>query len=262
MDEHNHTEHSAEAHEHKKEPVRELSVPGAIVINGLIIAVAIIIAALMLGGRFSGTAQNAQPSATAGDPSAAAPQPTLAVDIKNVTTAGEPTVGNPQAPVVLAYWSDYQCPFCKMFETTTFQTILKNYVQSGKVKVVFKDFTFLGPDSTTAALYARAVWDLYPDTYFAWREAMYNAQDGENAGFGDEASILKLTATVPGIDAAKVKAQVTAKTDVYQKSIDADRAEAASMGIQGTPSFIIGTKLISGNSPLSDFTAALDAQLK
>ncbi len=231
----------------KKQGV-EIGVPMAIILNAIIIGIAIIIAAVLLGGHTS--------------PKQDQPAPVVTVDIKNVKTAGDPFIGNPQATVVLAFWSDFQCPYCKVFETTTFQTILKNYVQSGKVAVVFKDYPFLGPDSTTAGMYGRAVWDLYPNTYFAWREAMYNAQDKENSGFGDEASIVALTGTVPGIDAAKVQKQVAAKKDVYAKAIEADRQEGVDFGIEGTPSFITGTKLIVGNSPYSSFSAAFDAQLK
>lgn len=258
MEEHNHQPHDHAAHdhhgnEHKKEGDIKLTVPGAIVLNGFIIAVSIIIAACMLGGNFSNSAPTVAPTKTAA---------TKAVNIANVNLAGQPFVGSPQAPVVMAYWSDYQCPFCKVFEQTTFQTILKDYVEPGKVAVAFKDFSFLGDDSTIAALYGRAVWELYPETYFAWREAMFKAQDGENAGFGNEESVVKLTATVPGMDAAKVKKLVADKMSTYLPQLEADRAEAASMGIEGTPSFIVGKTLIPGNRPLADFTKALDKELK
>ena len=254
---HEHTHDHAHTHDHKKEhDLPTLTVPGAIVLNGFIIGLCVILSAVMLGGHF-GT----KPAATA--PAAAGTTlPAQTPDIKKVKTAGEPTIGNPEAKVVVAYWSDYQCPFCKVFETTTFQTLLEKYVQSGKVAFVFKDFAFLGDDSKTAAVYARAVWALYPDKYFAWREAMYNAQDGENTGFGDTKTIAKLTATVPGIDEKAVEKNISDKFDAYEAAVQADRDEAASFGVQGTPSFIVGTKLISGNQPIDQFTAALDAQLK
>ena len=115
--------------------------------------------------------------------------PTSKVNVKDVLMAGEPFIGDPDAPIVIAFWSDFQCPFCKSFETggvpqiptpAAMPEIVKNYVSTGKAKIVFKDFAFLGPDSDTAALYGRAVWELYPAQYIAWRIAMYQAQDGEN----------------------------------------------------------------------------------
>jgi protein-disulfide isomerase len=140
--------------------------------------------------------------------------------------------------------------------------IVKNYVQTGKVKIVFKDFAFLGNDSITAGEYARAVWKLSPTQYFAWRTAMYNAQDQEgDQGFGNAASIDKLTATISGIDAAAVAADVKANGAQYKALLDADKAEAAKLGVQATPSFIIGTKLLAGAYPYAQFDDAIKAAL-
>jgi protein-disulfide isomerase len=184
-------------------------------------------------------------------------------DITKVVTANMPFIGDANAPVTIAYWSDYQCPFCKKFETTTFQSILKNYVDTGKVKVVFKDYAFLGSDSITAGVYARAVWELYPAQYMAWREEMYNKQDDEgDQGFGDEASVLAMTETIKGIDATKVAQAVAANKDRYEAMMDADKSEGSSMGITGTPGFILGNQEIAGAVPYSQFQTAIDALLK
>jgi protein-disulfide isomerase len=93
------------------------------------------------------------------------------------------------------------------------------------------DFAFLGNDSVAAALYNRAVWKLYPAQYFAWRTAMYTAQDEEgDKGFGNAASIDKLDATIAGLDADKIAADVKANTTLYQAAIDRDKAEATKVG--------------------------------
>ena len=224
-----------------------LSIPAAIIIAGVMISASIFISNLW----HPGSANTA-----AGAPAA------VKVDIKNVTMAGEPFIGNPNAPA-LAYFSDYQCPFCKKFDTTILPDLKTKYVDTGKLKIVFKDFTFLGPDSVTAALFGRAVWNLYPDQYFAWREAMYVAQDAEgNIGFGNRKSIETLTKTIPGIDQAKVSAAVDANTIVYQKSIDADYAEGQKLGVAGTPSVIVGTVAVSGLDALPTYIAAIGKVVK
>ncbi len=140
--------------------------------------------------------------------------------------------------------------------------LIKNYVDTGTVKIVFKDYQFLGPDSTTAALYGRAVWELYPDKYFIWHEAMVKKQDAENGGFGNETSVKNLTATISGIDGAKVSEKVSSSKDEYQKAIEADKAEGDAMGIQGTPGFVIGKENLFGAQPLSAFTPLIDSLLK
>lgn len=184
------------------------------------------------------------------------------VDIKNVKMDGDPFIGKASAKVIIAFWSDFQCPFCKKFETETLPLIIKDYVDTGKAKIVFMDFAFLGPDSQTAALYGRSVWKLYPDAYIAWRTAMIEAQDEEHGGFGNAASIDKLNATVPGLDATKVAADVKANEATYQAAIDDDKAEGQKNGVNATPTVIVGKQIVQGAYPYPTFQSAIDAALK
>ncbi|MEK7212587.1 MAG: thioredoxin domain-containing protein [Patescibacteria group bacterium] len=230
--------------------------PIAIVVAGLLIAGAVIWNGLRPAG----------PTGTAG--TGTAPK----VNIKDVKTDGNPFIGATNAPVTIAFWSDFQCPFCKSAEVggvpqiptpPSVPEIIKNYVDTGKVKIVFMDFAFLGNDSITAALYNRSVWKLYPNQYFAWRTAMYVAQDEEgDQGFGDVASIDKLNAKIPDLDAAKIAADVEANKAVYQAMIDSDKAEAQKVGINATPSFIIGTEVIAGAYPFAKLQSVIDPLLK
>jgi protein-disulfide isomerase len=228
--------------------------------NKYFLPAAVILAGLFIAGAVM---WNGSKPAVAPTPSAGSGQAGAAVDIKNVKTDGDPFIGQANAPVTIAFWSDFQCPFCKSFELNTFPQIVKDYVDTGKVKIVMMDFTFLGNDSTTAALYSRSIWKLYPSQYMTWRTAMYTAQDQEgDQGFGNAASIDKLDATISGIDAKKVTDDVKANTTVYQAAVDADKAEAQKAGVNATPGFVIGTQAILGAYPYATFKTALDALLK
>lgn len=228
-------------------------IPGSILIAGLIIGISLIIA---FGGNGTQQAANGQ-------------QPTIAVNVEDIATDDSPYIGDKNAPVTLVAWEDYQCPFCKAVEVghpqiptkPSMAMLKKDYVDTGKLRIVFKDYAFLSEDSDTAALYGRAVWELYPNKYFEWREAMYVAQDEEHAGFGDEASILQLSKTIAGIDANALKAKVAAKKDAYTEMIAADREEGAKFGITGTPGFITGEEVIPGAVGPDEFKRAIDAQL-
>ncbi len=230
-------------------------IPLAIIIAGGFIAFAI----------YLNKTPQTNPNPTAAN---VANQQAPAVDIKAVSFGVDPYIGDKNAPVMIALWTDFQCPFCKRFEVPTPSSVpiipdlIKNYVNNGKVKIVFKDYQFLGPDSMTEAVYSRAVWDLYPDKYFTWRTAVYDAQDGENTGFGNEASVVALTKTISGIDVAKVQQAISQKKDQYQKAIAADLTEGNKFGVNGTPAFILGKKLISGGMSYDDLSKLVDAQLK
>jgi protein-disulfide isomerase len=237
---------------HAGDVLQKFSIPISIVLAGALIAGAV----YMSGGVGSGS------------PTPGAQQK---VDIKDVkVTDDTPYIGDKNAKVVLAYWSDFQCPFCKAVETggvpqipiePAIPQIIEEYVNTGKVKIIFKDYAFLGPDSSIAALYGRSVWEKYPDKYYEWREAMYHAQDEEHGGFGNEASIVTLTRTISGLDADALKADVEQNRERYTQLMNDDQQEGAAFGIGGTPGFITGKILIPGAEQFATFKKEIDAQL-
>ncbi len=236
-----------------QDTLQKYSIPIAIIVAGALVASAVYFSNVNRGG--SGTPERVLPP----------------VNVKDVTIqADDPVLGDKNAPVTLVYWFDYQCPFCKALDVggipqipiePSLPVLVKEYVDTGKLKIVFKDYAFLGEDSLTAALYKHAVWELYPDKFYEWHEAMFKAQDEENGGFGDENSILKLIRTISGLDANALKKKVAEKREEYLALIEEDRNEGAKFGIQGTPGVITGTTLIPGAEELSTFKAAIDAQL-
>ncbi len=216
----------------------------AIIVAGIIIAVAI----LMTHGKST-------------IPVDGIPQKHVqAINIKSVRIENEPFVGNPNAPVTVALWYDYQCPFCKKLDSEVVSQMYTDYIQTGKVKLVYKDFQFLGPDSQTAGLASRAVWEIAPDKFYQWNTIMFDQQDAENSGWGARADILAIVRTV-GVDDAKVTALMNSKAKEYQEAMDADREEAASFGISGTPALIIGTHMIPGAESYKNVKAQIEAEL-
>lgn len=182
-------------------------------------------------------------------------------DISKVKVAGEPFYGNQNAPVTIAVWTDYQCPFCQKLEQESITKIISDYVNSGKVKIVFKDWAFLGQDSQSAGIFGRAVWEASPDKFYKWHKAMFDNQGQENSGWATKAKMDSLATSV-GIDASKVDQLVAQKTTEYQKMIDDDKAEGTSFGINGTPGTIVDHQLIVGSQPYPTFKSAIDALLK
>ncbi len=231
----------------------------------ILIPLAIIIAGGMISGSIVWTSQQAALRTAAMAPADSAlpgQPPAPAADIADVKLDGAAYIGQENAPVVMAYWFDYQCPYCKQEEEAAFPMLIKDYVDTGKLKIVFKDFAFLGPDSEVASRAARAVWAVAPDKFRAWHQAMFDHQDQENAGWGNADDILALTATVPGIDVDKVKALIADKTNNFDSAMQADANEGYSMGVGGTPSFLVGKQMMVGAQPLDRLKAAIDAELK
>jgi len=233
--------------ENIKSKLNQFAVPLAIIIAGILISVAVIYS----NGGFS-----SQKAAPGGE------EKQVAVDIKKIDIKNEPYLGAKDAPVALAYWFDFQCPFCQRFDLNTLSALNEQYIKTGKLKVVFKDFQFLGPDSISAGLAAHAVWETSPENYFKWHQAMFEKQDAENGGWGTKKDIIALTKTIPGIDAENVSRLMEEKKTEYQQEMEADKAEAEKFGINGTPGFVIGKQLIVGAQPIGTFAQAIDGELE
>lgn len=227
-------------------------------LNKLAIPISIVIAGTIIAGSIIYSNGGFRPQiAQLGDSDKA-----IAVDIKKVDVKNEPSLGNKNAPITLAYWFDFQCPFCERFDLNTLSVLNDQYIKTGKLKVVFKDFQFLGPDSISAGLAAHAVWETSPENYFKWHQAIFEKQDAENGGWGTKQDIIALTRTISGIDANRVSQLMEDKKTEYGKEMDADKVEAEKFGITGTPGFIIGKQLIVGAQAISAFVQAIDGELE
>jgi protein-disulfide isomerase len=189
-------------------------------------------------------------------------QPSTAVDASKVNMKDVPFIGKATAPLTIVYFFDYQCPFCQQHEKVSMGPLVKEYVETGKVKLVFKDFAFLGADSQTLGQYARAVWAYAPDKFYDWHHAVYVNQGAEHSGWATPAEIARIGTPILGADGvAKVAALVKANGAAYQKAMDADKAEGSALGVGGTPAMIIGTMFVPGAVPYADVKSVIDAQL-
>jgi protein-disulfide isomerase/uncharacterized cupredoxin-like copper-binding protein len=226
------------------------------------------LAGLVTSTQLSGAENTAQqPSQGNGDPS---PQPSgqadSGVDI-SFETKGEPVIGQEDAPVTIAYWGDYQCPFCKRFEQRTFPQLKNNYISEGKVRFVFKDFQFLGPDSTTAGIASECVWKQVggsnPDVFWNWHASMFDNQDGENSGWGNKQDIISMTQQVSGVNADQLSSCMEDNQQKFQDEMDTDKSEGESVGVTGTPGFVIyrtgsdSGQQITGAQPFSRFESVI-----
>ncbi len=230
-----------------------LAIPIAIILAGAIIGGAIILGAIIVGSSTRGAL---------GEDAGVRQQPPRTADISKVKIVGEPFIGNQNAPVTIAYWYDYQCPFCRQNEETTMPQVVKDYVDTGKVKFVFKDFQFLGVDSQTLGQFSRAVWAVAPNKFYQWHKAVFDNQGTENTGWATHDKIMSITTTVLGTtDATKINQQVTVNEAAYQKEMDADKTEGASYGVTGTPAFLIGKRLVVGAQPYAAIKQVIDLTL-
>ena len=118
-------------------------------------------------------------------------------------------------------------------------------------------------DSNTLGVTARAIWEAYPDKFYAWHKMIYDNQGKEVTGWATKEVIAKLTTTnISGIDMAVIDKLIAEKGADYQKAMDADKAEGASFGVNATPSFIVANQLIVGVPQYDQLSSFINNLLK
>jgi len=184
---------------------------------------------------YSGLAFSPPPAVGA----AATPAASPAAEEENTTGA---VLGDPNAPVTMVVYADFQCPFCGNFARDIQPQIIEDFVRPGKVKLEFREFPLLGgsdltDDENESAQSAEAVLCAAEQgKYLDYHDTLYNNQSGENRGaFSD--SRLSDYAKDLGLDTARFNECLDSGR--YESTIAAMKAEGEQLGITGTPMFII-----------------------
>lgn len=182
------------------------------------------------------------------------------VTLSLFTANASPYLGDEKAPVTLVEFGDYQCFFCNKFFHETESSIVKNYVDTGKVKIIFKDFTIIGPDSIAAANAAHCAND-QEGKFWEYHDALYNNWTGENNGWASLDNLTNFANDVQLDQDTFVKCMNDGK---YQQQVTSSTNDAKTLGLTGTPGFfVIGpdnqiTK-IEGAQPYESFQRIFDS---
>ncbi len=186
------------------------------------------------------------------------PKITMATFLEN----GSPILGNPNAPVTLVEFGDYQCHFCNVFFHSTEDKLLKNYVDTGKVRMIFKDYNIIGPDSITASHGAHCAND--QGLFWEYHDILYSNWTGENNGWASSENLLKF--------AQEINLNIDEWSECminvpHSQTILASNEDAKNLGITGTPAFfIIGpdgkVTRIFGAQPYEVFENTFEIELK
>ena len=197
--------------------------------------------------------------------------PTLKpVDVVTVTPLTRPhvdfnTVGDPNAPVELHEYSDFQCPYCANFSEDTEQAILDTYVATGKVFFTYHSVgEFIGPESSRSAEAAYCAGD--QNKFWEYHDYVLGNQRGENAGWF---SARRLTAFAEALGLDMDQFNSCFNNGKHRDLVRQDFFDANAAGIQSTPTFIITyeangqtvTDTIKGAEAFSSFQQKLDAAL-
>lgn len=164
----------------------------------------------------------------------------------------ERAVGAADAPITIEMWEDFQCPACGVFSRSTEPRLLEEYVQTGKVRLIYRDMAFLGQESLDAAVGARAAQQLLgADGFWRFHDLLFHNQDGENEGAFDR-NVLADMAVSLGIDRGAFLAALDDPELIA--AVQAETRAGAQAGVTSTPSLDINGRWAIG-APTYDVLA-------
>jgi protein-disulfide isomerase len=147
---------------------------------------------------------------------------------------GSPILGDPNAPITLVEFGDYQCHYCNVFFQSIEKDIVKNYVDTGKVKIIFKDYNIIGEDSVIASQGAHCAND--QGLFWEYHDILYSNWTGENNGW---ASSENLAIFAQQIDLNMNKWSECMKKGSHSQIILKSNDDARTLELTGTPAFFI-----------------------
>ena len=173
------------------------------------------------------------------------------------------TIGDPNAPVRVDVWEDFQCPACANYTESIEPSIIQNYVETGKVVYTFHHYPFIDSNSTTKESQQAANASMCASEqgrFWDYHDMLYKNWNGENQGaFSNKR--LNAFAEALNLDMDAFKACFSENR--YKEQIDSDFQAGVNMGVTGTPSvFVNGVQLAPGYVPsFEDASQAIEAAL-
>jgi len=268
----------AEDIEEPKQIVVKKSTPTGMIV-ALVVAVAI--AAFFAGFYFSNLDSDAvtksdlenalsRVESKIGDTQQTSPQPTQqtppqTIQPIRVSLDDDPLKGNPSAEITIVEFSDFQCPFCARFHATTLPQIEQNYLSTGKVNFVYRDFPIqsIHPNALPAALAAECADD--QGKFWEYHDKLFqNQRSWQGLGIQTGINTFKEYAQELGLNLEEFNSCLDSRK--YAQEINDDLQDGRDYGVTGTPGFFVGNEKIGfikiiGAQPYSVFQNVLNGQL-
>lgn len=184
---------------------------------------------------------------------AAAASPAAAIDTE--AALKERVLGDPAAPVTMIEYASLTCPHCASFHNDTYKAFKERYIDSGKVRLIYRDFPLDGV-ALRAAMMARCTID---QRYFGLLQVLYKSQNNWARAQDPVAELAKI-GRLAGIDQAAFDACMASEELI--NGILEVRQKAAADGVRSTPTFIIGGTLYPGSRSIEELAEIIEPLLK
>jgi protein-disulfide isomerase len=162
-------------------------------------------------------------------------------------------LGNPDAPITIVEYADFQCPFCSRHHQMVAGALMQEFVDTGKAKILYKHLAFLGPESVYAAIASECAAD--QGRFWEFHDYLFEHQGGENQGAFNKDKLIGFGREL-GLDMPAFEQCV--QTDATVARVQADTEEAQKFGVGSTPTFFVNGKPLVGLQSVEEFRQAIE----
>lgn len=198
-------------------------------------------------------------------PAADADQPTAVVvdgagvrgpitDLERRRDGDELALGRKDAPVVMVEYSDFRCPFCGRFARETHPELVRRYVDTGVLRIEWRDLPIFGDQSELAAHAARAA--SRQGRFWAFQERLFADAPVKGRATYTKKKLVAEAKAVGVPDLARFEREM--QSDDVRREVEADRDEGLGIGVNSTPAFVINGTPVLGAQPLEAFVTAIE----
>jgi protein-disulfide isomerase len=183
---------------------------------------------------------------------------TANANAQQIDAAGQPLLGDPAAPVTMAVFEDFRCPGCQSFELNVMPDIRRDYVEGGRVRVLYVNLPVVNPVAASehVARVGECVFRQSNEAFWEMKTPLYRAQ----SELANARRVVELALTyAPGIDPGALDACLGDPASL--QAVRDDAALATRLGVRSTPTVIVNGVPVSSPSA-SAVRAALDAALR
>lgn len=184
----------------------------------------------------------------------------------SINNSNSPTLGNPNAPITIIDFSDFQCFMCARYVKTTEPIINETYIQTGKANLVFKHFPIRGFDSLGASLAAQCINDQGQSKFWEFHNLLYHNQGQIDSGWVSKENLKNFASQISGLDMDRFIDCLD--SEKYKEYVQQDLELAKKFKFTESPSFVIiysnGTdpEYLSGAHPFPSFASIINKKLE
>ena len=176
--------------------------------------------------------------------------------VSDVSVDDDAMLGDADAPVTIVEFSDFQCPYCAKFVLDTYPELKTNYIDTGLVKFVFRDYPLPSHTNASVAAEAAECAGEYGDDYFFQMHDMIFENMSEWSYADDAEGVFLTYADEIGVDIG-----TCLENDEMAEEVADDFSAGRAYGVSGTPSFFVNDKMLVGAYPYEYFEALIEYEL-